>query len=615
MPYQLVAVSGPSKGNAWEMGPHGLSMGRNASNDVVLADPTASRYHCRILLTNAKLSFQDLGSRNPALINGLPTAKQDLYAGDEIAIGAEVYLVAQPAPDAPVPAASGAEPDTVSRDHGEPLSIDAQSTRPGAGVLPRTVQDMAFLHESTRRFGACASRSELFATLRDRVTHRFAPEYLWLVGPVGPGSLEGDGDGEQPLPDKTVRLIRQAVQEGRGFLDRVNNLRKEPRKDAATLVSPIMYAGAPLGAVAVGTTSPHGVYDKEDLRLLVLLAQAAAPFVKAADQVNDLKLDNAWLRCLAGESTELLGTSRAMQRIRALTRKAAQSGLHVLILGETGRGKELVARMIREHSPQAQAPFVVVNCAAVPEHLLESELFGHEQGAFTGATRRHTGRIEQANGGIVFLDEVGDLSTPHQGRLLRTIEEGTFHRVGGEDTIHVQVRFVAATNRNLKAAIAAETFRGDLYHRLSGFQIELPPLREHPSDIPLLAEHFFQLAKSCAKRSFIGIHPDALERLCRHPWPGNVRELRNCIERAMAIAQDGMIGLNDIERAILASPADDWEAAQSLAEAEHRHIAHVLQLCGGNIRETARILDISRTTLYKKVEGYGIKTRAGQREP
>jgi DNA-binding NtrC family response regulator len=267
-----------------------------------------------------------------------------------------------------------------------------------------------------------------------------------------------------------------------------------------------------------------------------------------------------------------------------------------------------VARSVHEQSPRASGPFVAVNCAAIPSTLFESELFGHEQGAFTDAARPRKGLMEQAHGGTLFLDEIGDLSIENQARILRAIEQGTFRRLGAQQETHVDIRVVAATNEDLPSAIEAGAFRLDLFHRLNGFQITVPPLRERPADIPLLAEHFLRLGLAQAKLPIKGFAPDAIEYLQSRMWPGNVRELRNCIERAIARAESDVIGTKDLYSSGAAARSEPPDSdSLTLAQMERNHIARILRDHGGNVSAAARTLRIHRNTLYNKIAQYGLE--------
>jgi DNA-binding NtrC family response regulator len=302
---------------------------------------------------------------------------------------------------------------------------------------------------------------------------------------------------------------------------------------------------------------------------------------------------------------DIISKSAKMQQLIELIKVVAQSNATVLITGESGTGKELVARAIYSQSYRKDKPFVPVSCAALPESLLESELFGHEKGAFTGAHAQRKGKIEFANEGTLFLDEIGEMSTNIQVHLLRVLEEREFTRVGGNELVKVDVRVLSATNRDMKKAIADGQFREDLYYRLNVVTIDLPPLRERKEDIPLLAEHF--LEKSAVENQKEGsyLSPEVTDFLLKYQWPGNVRELENTIERAVILAQDPEIKLSDLLQKD--SPlVNSASAGRSLKEVEKDHIISILNETGTNYTKTAKILGISRATVYSKVKEYGI---------
>ncbi|HSD21554.1 MAG TPA: sigma-54 dependent transcriptional regulator [Anaeromyxobacter sp.] len=304
---------------------------------------------------------------------------------------------------------------------------------------------------------------------------------------------------------------------------------------------------------------------------------------------------------------DLLSKSPAMQSVFELARTAARSNSTILVLGESGSGKEVLARAIHAESPRAGGPFVAVSCAALTESLLESELFGHEKGAFTGAVSRRKGKFEAAHGGTLFLDEVGDIGPKLQLDLLRVLEERRFHRVGGNDPIEVDVRIIAATNRDLRRAAHEGKFREDLFYRLNVIPILIPPLRERREDIPLLVETFVERLAVEMNRKIEGLSPEAMSAIMAHDWPGNVRELRNVLERGAVVTAGPVIQLSDLGLPTkLDSPARPGTLA-SLEEVEKRHVAAVLGHTGGNVSQSARILGIDRVTLYNKMKKWGLR--------
>ena len=333
--------------------------------------------------------------------------------------------------------------------------------------------------------------------------------------------------------------------------------------------------------------------------------------VKKIVERQSLMRENALLRRLVKKDyrfRDLVSKSPAMQQVFELAKTAARSGSTILILGESGTGKELLARAIHAESPRHAGPFVAVSCAALTETLLESELFGYEKGAFTGAYAQRRGKFELAHGGTLLLDEIGDISPKLQMDLLRVLEDRRFYRVGGTEPLHADVRFLAATNRDLKKAVQQGQFRDDLFYRLNVISITLPPLRERKQDIPLLVQHFIEALDAETGRKIDGVSGGALDALVAHDWPGNVRELRNVLERAVVVAPGEIIETQDLGLSAPAAPGAPagWRRA-SLEEIEHEHVASVLAGTGGNISQAARILGIDRVTLYSKMKKYGLK--------
>ncbi len=304
---------------------------------------------------------------------------------------------------------------------------------------------------------------------------------------------------------------------------------------------------------------------------------------------------------------DLLSKSPAMQSVFELARTAARSNSTILVLGESGSGKEVLARAIHAESPRADGPFVAISCAALTETLLESELFGHERGAFTGAVARRKGKFEVAHGGTLFLDEVGDIGPKLQLDLLRVLEERKVHRVGGNEAIDVDVRIIAATNRDLRKAVLDGKFREDLFYRLNVIPILIPPLRNRREDIPLLVENFVERLAVEMKRRLDGISAEAMNALMEHGWPGNVRELRNVLERGAVVASGPVIQVADLGMPAREDAPPKPGTLASLEEVEKRHVAAVLAHTGGNVSQSARILGIDRVTLYNKMKKYGLR--------
>ena len=339
-------------------------------------------------------------------------------------------------------------------------------------------------------------------------------------------------------------------------------------------------------------------------------------------KLNRLESENRQLRQRLGKH-EIVWKGEAMGRVMAQVERVAASESRVCILGETGTGKELVARTIHERSARAAGPFVTLNCAAVPAELIESELFGHEKGSFTGASGRHIGKFEQADQGTIFLDEIGDMPLGMQAKLLRVLEEGEVERIGGDKPISVNVRVVVATHRDLEARVREEKFRQDLFHRIYVFPLMLPPLRERREDIPSLVSHFAE--QVCAQNGWkpVPFSSDAMEALQSYSWPGNVRELRNMVERLMLLATAGQVDLTTVQMALPKASANgptgsNFTGSGPLADRvqsfERDVILAELKRSHNNMSMAAKSLGLERSHLYKKAEQLGIDLRALRRE-
>jgi two-component system response regulator AtoC len=330
---------------------------------------------------------------------------------------------------------------------------------------------------------------------------------------------------------------------------------------------------------------------------------------KLVAQLN-LKRENVLLKQALKQQfsfENVLSKSQKMQSLFEVAKLAAESASTILVLGESGTGKEVLARAVHAASPRSKAPFIAVSCAALTETLLESELFGHEKGAFTGAMFRKKGKFELAHGGTLFLDEIGDISPKLQLDLLRALEERRFYRVGGTEPIHVDVRIIAATNRDLKQAIAGGTFREDLFYRLNVIAITLPPLRQRKEDVPLLTQHFLDQLAAETDKQLDGVSPEAMSLMMAYDWPGNVRELRNVLERGVVLAQGPRIEPEDLDLPV-GDGAVGAEEHGSLKEVERRHILKVLDEQSWNVSRSAQALGIDRVTLYNKIKRYGLRS-------
>jgi len=398
-------------------------------------------------------------------------------------------------------------------------------------------------------------------------------------------------------------------------IDGLEALRKLKEQDPSAIV--VMISGHATIQTAVEATQ-HGAYDilekpLDTDRILVTLRNALAHL--------DLHEENTRLRDVVRSKFEIVGTSYAIRAVTEKIERVGKTPARVLITGENGTGKELVARAIHSLSTRAKAAFVEVNCAAIPAELIESELFGHMKGSFTGAVADRAGKFEQAHGGTLFLDEIGDMSLAAQAKVLRVLQDGVVTRIGGSKPIQVDVRVLAATNKDVEAEIAAGRFREDLYYRLNVVPIHVPPLRERREDIPLLVAHFIAQLTGPGGLAPRAISDDAVTRLGQLDWPGNVRELRNTIERVLILASGPRITAEDVDQ-LVGRRADTGEGGLGTLldvptfeefkhAAERAYLIAKLRAFDWNVSETARALDMPRSNLYKKIERYGLSREGG----
>ncbi|MFL5537939.1 MAG: sigma-54-dependent transcriptional regulator [Longimicrobiaceae bacterium] len=406
-------------------------------------------------------------------------------------------------------------------------------------------------------------------------------------------------------PDVTFLDVKMARMDGLEVLSKIREV------DPAAVV--VMISGHGTIDTAVEATR-RGAFDflekpLDTERLLIVLRNSL--------QQQGLKAENARLRGEVESRHQIVGRSFALRQVLDRVEKVAPTDARVLITGENGTGKELVARAVHEHSRRADGPFIKLNCAAIPSELIESELFGHEKGSFTGATKDRRGKFEQADGGTLFLDEIGDMNPSAQAKVLRALQEGELERVGGTETIKVDVRVIAATNKDLAAEIAAGRFREDLFYRLNVVPIEMPPLRARKDDIPALIEHF--LAMACARddRRVKRMTPSAVTLMMQHDWPGNVRELKNVVERMVILTGDSdLIGEPDVRDALprVQPVKGHYEAGTPfkdlVAAAEREIILAALEAHDHHVSNTAKDLQLERSHLYKKMRALGIDHRA-----
>jgi DNA-binding NtrC family response regulator len=451
----------------------------------------------------------------------------------------------------------------------------------------------------------------------DRVARELLDEILrgegYTVDAVGSGD-EAIARARADAYDLAISDVR--LGDGADGMEVLNAFRTRAPDTPVILITAF---GDVTGAMAAIQAGAHDYISKPfNVAELTLTVGRALERSRLAEEER-AKKDKTTARPVRLE--EIVGRSPAMLDVYKLVARVAPTMSTVLVIGESGTGKELVARAIHNNSPRKGGPFVAVNCTALTESLLESELFGHQKGAFTGAVSQKRGLFEEAQGGTLFLDEIGDVGAKMQAQLLRVLQEGEIRRVGGGDPIKVDARVVCATNRDLEDEVQAGRFREDLFFRINVVNIRLPPLRERRSDITSLAEHFIEKYSAREKREVAGVAADAMAALERYAWPGNVRELENAIERSLALTKDGVLLVSDLPPEISggarhAAPANLIDDRPSLAELERRYIELTIRETGGNKKRAAEILGIDRRTLYRTLERgeRGERDKAGASE-
>jgi len=457
---------------------------------------------------------------------------------------------------------------------------------------------------------AVVLRSEASSVLMlDKRRNRLV--FMAAVGDRGPALIGEEFDAGLGIAGRVAAtgqgVVVRDVRENRDFFRGIDA--KSSFQTRGIIAAPLIWKGEVIGVVEVLNKLGGASYDEEDLTLLQLFANLAANGARNAAEHQNVVRENRGLKETLRVSTTMIGNSAALRQVMDMVNRVAGSNATVLLLGETGTGKEITARQIHNASPRADRAFIAINCAALPETLLESELFGHEKGAFTGAHADKMGRFELADGGTIFLDEIGDISMSTQVKLLRVLQEKEFVRVGGTKTISTDVRIIAATNRDLRVAMEKGSFREDLYYRLNVFPINLPPLRQRREDIPLLIEHFIQLSAAQLGVPRPGVGDDAMALLASYHWPGNIRELQNVVERAVLMADGAPISPSHLPREIVgddAFNAGGAKAESSLWGYEKALIVKALRENNWNQSKAARVLGISRDNLRYRVKKFGI---------
>ncbi|MGL4943053.1 MAG: sigma 54-interacting transcriptional regulator [Thermoguttaceae bacterium] len=642
-----------------------VRIGRAPDNDIILSDGKCSRYHATISCRDKRTwFFRDLGSSNGSIVNGflISAGEFDLLDGDRIRVGQTVLIFAygdtlpvrrirttdappaivesgsgvfgvSAAADLPEPVVDPNEQTIIQKQRAESLFLPNRSQNGSrAPVLTRSGYGSAELCQLAFSLGATESIEGVGRQTISGLINATQAESggLWLVAyqvnsmrELRPSRLRlvvEHAAAGQTYRQLSEPLAKIALREQQGLLLSEGES-AETRRDNNVLVAPLRDGKQIIGFLHLNAYQQSEGFDDIDLDYAVAVSEAVASAIKTihrtqvlAVSLQQARQDASMLRGMLQDDTSIVGQSDPIRQIQLQIRQAAEGKATVLVTGESGVGKELIARAVHCASPRRDKPFVCFNCAAISETLLESELFGHEKGAFTGAHERKIGKFEMANSGTLFLDEIGEMSQMLQAKFLRVLEGHPFDRVGGTKSVSVDVRVVAATNRNLEIEVAEGRFRRDLFFRLRVLEIFMPPLRERPGDIVILSDYFLERFCRETGRRYTGFTPEARHALESHRWPGNVRELKNVIERAVVVGTQPLIRAQDLLLSTLDMPSHQTPPAEpvafdtdkSLDEIEAIYIAQVLNATEWNKSLTAKKLGIERTTLDRKIRRYNL---------
>jgi Nif-specific regulatory protein len=630
-------IAGPSKDLTIPLPDGEATIGRDPANVVAIVDPSVSRKHCLLRREeDGRFSIKDLESRNGTLVNGNPVKEQFLHHGDEIATGDSLFLFLVEDEDR---AASASQ---VEFDDGQPMA-ETRLIHPKEAVYlqpDRLLKELPATSQVGRNLNALLKISRVVHAIRDlEELQAQLLDLIFEVVPAGRGAIllsEGEGQefnslyartrqGGQPQLVRVSRTIaRKVMKENVAILGvdiaSSGNLREVESLVASHVRSlvcvPLSVFQRMIGCIYLDSTSAVNRFSEEHLQLMAGVAGVSAVALDNARRLQWLEQENQRLSTEIRQDQSLVGEGARMKEIFQFLARVAPSDSTVLIEGESGTGKELVAKALHRNSPRATKPFVAINCAAIPETLLEDDLFGHERGAFTGAATQKKGRLEVADGGVVFLDEIGELAPALQVKLLRVLQEREFDRVGGTHPIKVNIRLIAATNRDLEDAVRKGEFRQDLYYRLAVVKMTMPPLRERREDIPMLTRHFLQKYAMRCRVKAKPISREAMAALVHYEWPGNVRELENAIERSLVMGSSDMVLLEDLPESLLEqnAPEDITEGKYhgSVKELKKQLILDAVEQTGGNYVEAAGILGVHPNYLHRLIRNLGLKDELNQ---
>jgi two-component system, NtrC family, response regulator HydG len=622
----LVGTGGPCQGKLVPLGEAEVSIGRDGANSIPIDDLSASRRHCVIRPAGEGFQLTDLQSRNGTFVNGNPVRECLLEDNDEIRLGSSVFLFRLT--------------DTLETDAG---SVELDDSRVTHSVVLRRSDDSIYL-DSHRLADALPGASqtarglsvllEISQALQGAQTlealEQQLLELLLKAIPARCGAIllcsedgainstfawdreRGRNGAVRIPPDVSRQVLKERVTiAGSGGAGTGGGEGGEPSWEL--IAAPLTCFDRVEGLLYLETGHPAAQFEAADPDLVSAVGTIAGLGIHNLLRLENLRSENQRLQAEIRIEHDMIGESPAMQAIHQFIGRVSRTDSTVLIGGESGTGKELVARAIHRNSARSKGPFVAINCAALTESLLEDELFGHERGAFTGALGLKKGKIEVAEGGTLFLDEIGELAPALQAKLLRALQNREFERVGGTRTIKVDVRVIAATNRDLEAAVHSGNFRQDLYFRLNVIGIVMPPLRERREDVPLLASHFAaNLSQKIKGKRSGGISERARRALVNYDWPGNVRELENAIERAVVLGSSDEILSEDLPEAILEAGAgtpsvEHGNYQDAIVEAKRRAVRDALDRAHGVYTEAAKLLDVHPNYLHRLVRSLRLR--------
>jgi transcriptional regulator with GAF, ATPase, and Fis domain len=628
---RLLALSGPLKDSTIPLTEGETSIGRDAGNGVAIIDPSVSRKHCLVICQGGRFLVRDLDSRNGTLVNSAAVEEQGLEHGDQITVGDSSFAFLTEEEEAS-PAASGVEFE------------DAEYAAATTIIHPRDVvylqperlqRELPATSRVARNLNALLKISRIVHSIRDlNDLQGQLLDLIFEVAPAGRGAiLLADSEGQQfnsvfartrqpgqvQLVKVSRTIARQVLEQGIAILgsdvlgsDKFRDVESLAASQVRSLLCvPLTVFQRVIGCIYLDSDDVNHRLHEEDLQLVTAIAGISAVALENARRLHWLEQENERLTVEISQERSLVGEGARMKEVYQFLKRAAPTDSTVLIEGESGTGKELAARALHRNSPRANKPFVAINCAAIPETLLESDLFGHERGAFTGAGTLKKGRLEIADGGVVFLDEIAELAPALQVKLLRVLQEREFERVGGNYPIRVDVRIIAATNCDLEQAVREGKFRQDLYYRLAVLKVTMPALRERREDIPMLVRHFVQ---KHAKRCKVKPRPvtrEALACLVNYDWPGNVRELENAIERALVLGSSEMILPEDLPESLLErAPAPEMSEAKyhaAIKELKKQLIRDAIEQTQGSYADAARILGVHPNYLHRLIRNLELR--------